>query len=150
MKKDLRHIIREQLSDIFEAMGGGAMDGGVLDDAMGDIQAQITTNIANLTNIKKASDQRIKDQQSDIKAKKQLKGQLPAQNSERQGLEREIPTKEKEIEKQKKQAEDLEKAKTDFEKAQAELQKQQLALAQAKPEGEKTTEPTLKSLPSAI
>lgn len=145
MKKGIRHIIRKELASLFEAV-----DGGVLDDAMGDIQAQIVANIENLENIKKTNDQDIKNKENELKGQKQLKGQLPAQNPDRQGLEREIPAKQKEIDKQKKQVKDIEKAQTDFEKAQEELQKQQLKLAQADKGEEKGSESTLKSLESPI
>ncbi len=143
--KDLRLIIREQLSQLFEAM-----DGGVLDDAMGELQTQISSNIENLENIKKSTDQDIKNKENEVKGQKQLKGQLPSQNPDRQGLEREIPAKEKEIDKQKKDAEKILKAKTDFEKAKQELQKQQLKLAQTDKGEEKSAESTLKPLSSPI
>lgn len=141
MKNNLRNIIRKVISE--------AMDGGVLDNAMANIGDQIDANIKNLENIKKTTDQDIKNKQNVLKGKKQLKGQLPTQNADRQGLEREIPAKEKEIEAEKKQAADVEKAKADFEKTKEELMKKQAELAQAKPEGEKGTS-TLKTLESPI
>lgn len=150
MERKLRKIIREQLEKLFEAI-----DGGVLDDAMADLQGQITANIKNLEDIKTTTDQDIENKENDIKAKKQLKGQLPTQNADRQGLEREIPAKQKEVDKQKKDAEKILKAKTDFEKAQSELEKQKMQIAKADKEkeikgGEKTSAPVLGSLESPI
>jgi len=144
MKNNLRSIIRKEINLIFEAM-----DGGVLDDAMTNIEDQITANIKNLDDIKKATDQDVENKENIVKGQKQLKSQLPAQNPDRQGLEKEIPAKEKEIVTQKKQGKDIEKAKTDFQKTQDELAKKQAELAQAKPDGEKGT-PVLKSLESPI
>lgn len=145
MKNSLRNIIRKEVNLIFEA----AMDGGVLDDAMSNIEAQIDTNIKNLEDIKKTTDQDIKNKENVVKGKKQLRSQLPAQNPDRQGLEKEVPAKEKEISAEKKQAEDIEKAKTDFQKTKEELAKKQAELANAKPEGEKGTS-VLKTLESPI
>ena len=143
--KNLRLIIREQLSVLFE---NAPIDGGVLDDAMTDIQTQITNNIENLDGIEKATDQDIKNKEFTLKANKQLKGQLPATNADKQGLERSIPTKQKEIDLQKKQALDIVKAKQAFAKTQDELKKQELLAKQTT--GEKTTQPVLKSLESPI
>lgn len=145
MKNDIRNIIRKELAQLFEAV-----DGGVLDDAMGDIQTQIASNIENLENIKKTTDQDIENKENELKGQKQLKSQLPAQNADRQGLEREIPAKQKEIDRQKKDSDKILKAKIDFEKAQEELEKQQLKLAQTDKGEEKSTEPALKSIESPI
>jgi chromosome segregation ATPase len=146
MSKFLRKIIREEMENLFEAM-----DGGVLDSAMADLQNQITANIKNLEDIEKASEQDIKNKENDIKAKKQLKSQLPTQNADRQGLEREVPAKEKELDKQRKDAENIKKAKTDFEKAQDELKKQQMQIAQSSKSGEgEVAKPVLGTLESPI
>lgn len=144
MKKGLRYIIREQLQLVFEAI-----DGGVLDKAMDGIEAQIGDNIKNLEDIKKATDQDIENKEKEVKSKKQLKGQLPTKNPDRQGLDREIPAREKEIADQKKQSEELSKAKADFEKAQKELINQKLKLAQQSKETGKP-ESTLPSISSPI
>lgn len=144
MKNSLRKIIRGHIQGLFEAI-----DGGILDDAMANLQKQISSNIENLDAIKKTMDQDIKNKENELKGNKQLKSQLPAQNADRQGLEREIPAKQKEIDKQKKQIKDIDKAKKDFEKAQAELEKQQIQIAQkAKEEG--GTQEILPSLQSPI
>lgn len=144
MKKILRKIIREQLQYLVEGM-----DGGILDDTMTNLETQIGDNIKNLETIKKATDQDIENKIQDVKAKKQLKGQLPAQNSDRQGLERQIPAKEKEIKAQQKQVDDIEKARLDFEKAQKELNAQQLKIAQGG-SADKNKDSTLNSLESPI
>lgn len=143
MNKNLRHIIREQLEIVFEA----SMDGGILDDAMSNIQDQINANIENLEDLEKSTEQDIKNAEHELKGQKQLKGQLPTQNSERQGLEREIPAREKELENKKKGVEDIKKAQQDFKNAQKELEKQQLQIKSTEKEGgeESNVLPSLQS-----
>ena len=144
MKKSLRILIREQLSKIVESL-----DGGVLDDAMSNIETQMSDNIKNLDVIKKATELDVDNKMADIKAKKQLKSQLDTKSADRQGLERFIPTREKEINVQNKQIADIEKAKVDFEKAQKELEKQKLKIAQDSKMKDKPS-PVLNSLQSPI
>lgn len=144
MRNKLRKIIRKNVQELFEAI-----DGGILDDAMTNLQNQISSNIENLESIKKTMDQDIKNKENELKGHKQLKSQLPAQNADRQGLERQIPAKQKEIDNQKKQTQDIDKAKKGFEKAQAELEKQQIQIAQ-KAKGDGGTQEILPSLQSPI
>lgn len=138
----IRNIIREQLENLFEQM-----DGGILDGAMADLQDQITSNIENLESLEKSTDQDIKNSENELKGQKQLKGQLPTQNPERQGLERQIPATEKELEKKRKGVDSIKKAQEDFKKAQQELQKQQAQIKQSssKEDGNSEILPSLES-----
>lgn len=151
MKNSLRHIIREQLEKLFEA------DGGALDDALADIEGQLTDTQEYLDNLEKETEQEIKTNDKLLNTDKQAKSSSPTTidvggtsipNPKRKALDAQIPAQDKLNQARKKELDKIRKAQDAFKQAKDDLEKQKLDLA--KSEGGKSEQSTLSSLDSPI
>ena len=143
MKNNLRKLIRKEINMLFEAIGGG-----VTDDAMAGLQAQLSDTGEYLDSLEKETAKQIKGDKKLLGLDRQAKSGSPATlsvsgeevpNPERKAYDAKLPAKEKLIKAKEDGLKKIIQAKKDVAASQKELQTQQLKLAQTSPEDSKSS-----------
>jgi len=146
---NIRSLIKEVITRVIheEDVLGGDISGTIKN--IGD---QLSQDLDNVDSIIKTQSIDLKNTDSEIKSKLQLRSKLNQNSPERKGLEREVPEAQKVLKIKEKQLKDLEttknnilQAKSEIEKQNQELEKQTIKSKMGKKTSTTSVLPTLNS-----